>query len=155
MVLKYRTQDIVPTKTKVVQHEEKSIQIEPAETKPVSKKRFVLLLLAILLVLNIVYNVSVAKKGTPFLKSVTTNSVFDLWGTAKKIPILQKLTNKNYGVVTGIFYSDDNPIAVVSGEIVREGTVISNMKVARIYKDKVEFEKDGHSWKQRVMEKPQ
>ena len=50
--------------------------------------------------------------------------------------------------LTGIFYTDDNPLAVVDGKAVHQGDVINGVKVLRIYKHKVEFEKSGRSWSQ-------
>ncbi|MHC4532106.1 MAG: hypothetical protein ACYSXD_11190 [Planctomycetota bacterium] len=52
--------------------------------------------------------------------------------------------------VKGIVYSEDNPSAVVSNEIVHEGDEISGATVVKIYKDRVEFEMNGKTWTQKV-----
>ncbi|MHC4426232.1 MAG: hypothetical protein ACYSYV_09060 [Planctomycetota bacterium] len=57
--------------------------------------------------------------------------------------------------VTAIFYSEGNPSAVIGDErTVRETDMIHGAKVVKIYGDKVEFEKDGRSWTQKVRERP-
>ena len=52
--------------------------------------------------------------------------------------------------LNGIFYTKDNPLAVVDGEMVREGDVINGVKVIRIHQSKVEFEFSGHKWTQEI-----
>lgn len=56
-------------------------------------------------------------------------------------------------VVTGITYVEEEPSAVVGYDIVHEGDTIHGVKVVKIYRDKVEFEKDGKRWTQEVREK--
>ena len=56
--------------------------------------------------------------------------------------------------VTGITYAEEDPSAVVGYDIVHEGDTIRGVKVVKIYRDKVEFEKDGERWTQEVREKP-
>ena len=57
-------------------------------------------------------------------------------------------------VITSILYSRDNPSAIMSdGTIVREADVIDGAKIAKIYKDKVELEKDGKNWTQKIGER--
>lgn len=51
--------------------------------------------------------------------------------------------------LTGILYSDD-PLAIVDGEIAKEGDTINGTKVVKIHRDEVEFEKDGEKWTQQV-----
>ena len=48
--------------------------------------------------------------------------------------------------LTGIFYTEDNPLAVVNGRTVREEDVIDGIKVLKIHKHKVEFEESGRRW---------
>ena len=50
----------------------------------------------------------------------------------------------------GILYSEDNPLAIIDGKIVKEGAIIDGIKVVKIHKDRVEFEKDGEKWTQRA-----
>jgi len=58
------------------------------------------------------------------------------------------------GLVSGIFYSDDRPSALVGGKLVHEGDALQNIRVARIYADKVEFKNGNNAWLQKVREKP-
>jgi len=53
-------------------------------------------------------------------------------------------------VVRGIVYSEDNPSAVVSNEIVHEGDEIAGATVVKINKNSVEFEMNGKTWTQKV-----
>jgi hypothetical protein len=58
-------------------------------------------------------------------------------------------------VVTGILYSADKPSAIVDGKIVHNGDSISGVTVVQIYKDKIEFAKNGKKWEQTVQQKPE
>lgn len=57
------------------------------------------------------------------------------------------------GVVTGITYAEEDPSAIVGYDIVHEGDTIHGVKVVKIYRDKVVFEKDSERWTQGVQEK--
>ena len=57
-------------------------------------------------------------------------------------------------MVTGITYAEEDPSAVVGYDIVHEGDTIRGVKVVKIYRDKVEFEKDDKRWTQGVQDKP-
>jgi hypothetical protein len=46
-------------------------------------------------------------------------------------------------MVTGIVYNRQNRSAIVRGRVVHEGDVVAGYKVVKIYKDKIEFEKNG------------
>ncbi len=50
--------------------------------------------------------------------------------------------------LTGIFFSEDNPMAIVDGKIVHEGDMAGPVKVLEIHKDKVVFEDSGRTWTQ-------
>lgn len=50
--------------------------------------------------------------------------------------------------LTGILYSEDNPSAIIGGAIVKEGDMIDDVKVVKIRKNIVEFEKNGEKWTQ-------
>lgn len=65
--------------------------------------------------------------------------------TTKAFSIFQKDV-----ALTGIFYSDDDPIAIVEGQIVHEDDVVGKVKVVRIHKDKVDFERSGRRWSQNM-----
>lgn len=56
--------------------------------------------------------------------------------------------------VTGILYSEDNPSAIIDGEIVKEGDTIGSVKVVKIHRDKVEFDSSGKRWTQQAQQVP-
>ena len=60
-----------------------------------------------------------------------------------------------HGVITGILYSKERPSTIIDGQIVHEGDTIHSVKVVKIHRDKIEFEKNGRKWKQKVQEKPE
>jgi hypothetical protein len=53
-------------------------------------------------------------------------------------------------VVRGIVYTETKPTAIISGQIVGQGDTIAGVKVVKIAKDFVEFEKETKRWKQQV-----
>jgi len=56
------------------------------------------------------------------------------------------------GLVSGIVYSEQKPAAIIGGKIVYQGETANGIKIARIYRDRVEFEKNGKKWEQKVRE---
>ena len=62
------------------------------------------------------------------------------------------------GMVTGILYSISDSIekssAILNGQIVKEGDIIEEVKIVRIERFTVEFDKNGKRWKQHVREQP-
>jgi hypothetical protein len=54
----------------------------------------------------------------------------------------------------GILYSEGNSSALIGETIVREGDIIDGVKVVKINKKTVEFEKDGEKWTQRCGNSP-
>jgi hypothetical protein len=51
-------------------------------------------------------------------------------------------------IVTAILYSKDTPSATIDGEVLREGQSIRGVRIIKIYKDSVEFERNSKRWKQ-------
>jgi len=99
--------------------------------RPVSgKKKSSSLLLVVLLGLAVV----IVAGTVYYLRPATT----------KAAPL-----NKDVAL-TGILYAGDNSSAVVDGKIVHEGETINGVKVIKIHKDKVEFERAGKRWTQKV-----
>lgn len=80
-------------------------------------------------------------------KYITTKGLENLIKMQQTKPV------ETHGVVNGIIYSQDKPVAVVDGTAVHPGETIENAKVIQINKDSVEFEKDSSSWTQKVGEK--
>ncbi len=62
-----------------------------------------------------------------------------------------------FGVVTAILYCEDEPMILMEDQILHEGGLMHDVKILKIHADKVEFEKSGEKWDQRVQEaaKPQ
>ena len=60
----------------------------------------------------------------------------------------------NQGVVEGILYAPESPSVMVDRTMLKEGDTIYGVKVTKIHPNKVEFEKDGMRWVQRVRERP-
>ena len=53
-------------------------------------------------------------------------------------------------VVTGIVYSEDKPSAIIDRNVVHEGQTVHGVKVVKISRSRVEFEKQGSRWSQSV-----
>jgi len=106
------------------------IQIQAVKKNNKCSLRVLLLGFAIVIVAGIVYHFWPTIKGA---WATTAAAVFN-----------------NDVSLTGIFYSEDDPdpIAMVNGKTVHEEDVIDGVRVLKIHKDKVEFEKDGRRWSQ-------
>jgi len=59
-----------------------------------------------------------------------------------------------HGVVTGIIYSVDCPVAIVGGKILHEEDSADGVTVLKIYPDQVEFKKGSGTWTQKVQQSP-
>jgi hypothetical protein len=72
----------------------------------------------------------------------------------KKMGFAPKTTPSpdSYGVVTGILFSEESPLAVIDGNIVGKGKSVKGVKVIKIHQDYVEFENANHRWNQKVNE---
>lgn len=85
--------------------------------------------------------------------AIVCTVVYYLWTADLISPTLDFLpTNKAKIVVTAIVFGDENPSAIVSNRVVREGDTIEGFKVVKIHKNKVEFEKNGKSFTKQVYE---
>ena len=73
---------------------------------------------------------------------------------SKENAIIPK-SKATHGLVKGIVYSSEKPSTVVDHQIVHEGETIHGVVVVKIYKDKVEFEKNGKKWEQKVQQTPE
>ena len=81
---------------------------------------------------------------------VLTGLAYYFWPAVKGIrPVAAaaELSNKELPL-TAIVYSQDSALAIVDGEIVREEDMIGQVKVLKIHKDRVEFERSGSRWSQ-------
>jgi thioredoxin 1 len=93
--------------------------------------RLLLLSLAVVITLSIVCLLLPRVKG--------------LWQTATAAVGLNETVS-----LTAISFSQDNPLAIVDGQIVHEQDVVGGVKVVKIHKDEVEFESSGRRWTQRL-----
>ena len=81
---------------------------------------------------------------------IVAGAAYHFWPTIKGLPALTKaavVLNEDVSL-TGIFYTEDNPAAVVDGKIVHEDDVIGDVRVLKIHKHKVEFERSSRRWSQ-------
>jgi hypothetical protein len=57
-----------------------------------------------------------------------------------------------FGVVTAILYCDDSPTVLIEDQMLHEGDVIHEVKVLDITMERVQFDKQGEQWEQKVQE---
>jgi len=87
-----------------------------------------------------------------FAVVIVASIAYHFWPTVKGFwPMVNAAAVLNRDVsLTGISYTEDNPIAIVDSKIVHEEDVIGGVKILKIHKDRVEFEKSGRRWSQRM-----
>ena len=83
---------------------------------------------------------------------IVAGVAYHFWPKIKGLPAMTKAAvtfNKDVSL-TGIFYTknDPDPMAIVNGEMVHEQDMIGDVKILKIHKDKVDFERDGRTWSQ-------
>jgi hypothetical protein len=120
------------------------------EAKQIRTKRralICLLLLAYIIVANIGYNLWAKGKSTPVRKLLTASIIHDLWTTGKN-------TATKAGTVVGILHSEENSCALINHELVHEGDITNGVKVVKIDRREVEFEKNGQRWTQKALANP-
>ena len=86
-----------------------------------------------------------------FAVVIVSGIVYHFWPTIKSVcATTASAVLDNDVSLSGISYAEDDPdpIAIVNGEIVHEDDMIDGVKVLKIHKDKVEFERDGRTWSQ-------
>jgi hypothetical protein len=79
---------------------------------------------------------------TADLEKKLKNSV----ATAKPKPV--------HGMIAAILYSKQKPSAIIGSQLVHEKDTINNVKVVRIYPERIKFETKRKSWYQKVKEPP-
>ncbi len=70
-------------------------------------------------------------------------------GVGQSIPPTSTIAQ---GTVTGIIYSEENPLTIIDGNILHEGQSIRGVKIIKINQSSVEVEYAGNRWSQRVNE---
>jgi len=68
-----------------------------------------------------------------------------------ELPSVVSTTEKSSVAVRGIVWSQDNPAAIIGTEIVYKGQTIGDLKIIDITSDSVEFEQDGKTWTQKIV----
>lgn len=142
MVLQYMLSDPGLAKREITERKTEAKQMR-------TKRRglICLLLLAYMIMANTGYNLWVAEENTPAWKLLTASIVYDLWTPRKN-------TTTKPGAVVGILYSKENPCALINHKLVYEGETTNGVKVVKIDKHKVEFEKNSERWTQKVSANP-
>jgi hypothetical protein len=69
----------------------------------------------------------------------------------KKEVVVQR-PEPRFGVVTAILYSDDTPTILIEDQMLHEGDTIHEVKVLDIKANRVQFDKQGEQWEQKVQE---
>jgi len=67
-------------------------------------------------------------------------------------PYVRELARE--GMITGIVFSSDRPSVVIGAEVLYEGDAKRGVTVVKIFKDRVELEKNGIMWTQTVRQRP-
>jgi len=77
-------------------------------------------------------------------------------GTASSQPTneSEEHSEMQEGRVTGIMHSPDRVSAMVSSRLVHEGNIVGDVKVVKIEKDRIHFQKLGIEWSQTVQDPP-
>jgi hypothetical protein len=147
MVLQYMLSDIGLPNRATVKSETlaRKTKAEPSRTK--RRALICFLLLAYIIVANIGYNLWAKGGNISVWKLLTANVIRDLWTTGKTVVI-------EHGTVTGILHSKGNSWALINHELVKEGDITSGIRVVKINKRSVEFEKNGERWTQKVQANP-
>jgi len=155
MALEYLNQGNT-LKTEVIKANMSSAQMKAASVKRRRRHLFCLLLLVDIIVLNVavLYSFWAAEKDTSVWEAITTKNVISRLWTEGNCPLIYKSSTNKYGVVVGIICNAENPTALINNEIVHEGDTINGVRVIKISRDKIQFEKNGSVWTQKVLEKP-
>jgi hypothetical protein len=67
---------------------------------------------------------------------------------------LAPMQAKQAGLISGILYSVDKPAAIVGSKIVYQEDKLGDVRVVKINVGTIEFDKNGHSWTQKIGELP-
>jgi hypothetical protein len=67
---------------------------------------------------------------------------------------LNPIQAKPAGLISGILYSADKPAAIVGPKIVYQQDKLGDVRVVKINVGTVEFDKNGHTWTQKIGEAP-
>ena len=85
-------------------------------------------------------------------KKYAANGGLEYFQEKLKKNLTQAKPQTTHGVIAGIIYSADDPISIIDGTIVRQNENIHGVKIVKILEDRVEFEKNGGTWTQKIRE---
>jgi thioredoxin 1 len=74
-------------------------------------------------------------------------SLKGMWSTATAKTVM---LIKREVPLTGISYTEDNPVAIVDGKVVMEGDVIDDVRILKIHRHEVDFQKSDRKWTQKM-----
>ena len=109
------------------------------EPEPVVTKKRLSFLNVIVLGVTIVFVAGVIYKFCPSLKG--------MWSTAAAKTVM---VIKREVPLTGIFYVEGNAAAIVDGRVVKEGDVVDGVRIVKIHRHEVEFQKSDRKWTQKM-----
>lgn len=118
----------------------------PEPTTTNRRTFFCLLLLALMIVTNISYNLSAKQREAPIQDILTAHVIYDLW--------TKKVMATKTGTVVGILYNENGPCALINHRLLHEGDIIRDIKIVKIDRSQVEFEKNGQRWTQKMLDNP-
>lgn len=119
----------------------KPAPIKKSAPAPMGKFKILLLVLANVALLAYAYNRWAPESFWRPGKSLS--------GFGKIIPSLNFFETSKVKV-TGIMYYDENPAALISGRVVYEGDVVEGCRVVKIHEDRVEFQKNGNHFTEKL-----
>ncbi|GEM_PF-4506887 len=67
---------------------------------------------------------------------------------------LKPAVPKPLGTITGILSADGVPLTIINGDVYREGQSVNGIKIIKISRDYVEFNKEDICWTQKINETP-
>jgi hypothetical protein len=70
----------------------------------------------------------------------------------KKTEAVVERPEPRFGVVTAILYSEDSASVMIEDQMLHKGDIIHDVKLLDIKVDKVQFDKQGDQWEQKVQE---
>jgi type II secretory pathway component PulC len=124
-------------------------------------KRIMILLQSCLLLLAIGIFSGCSDKRTISNESKPSEVISNADKPAKVTSNTEKPKDQFSGIVASTVIGEDVTIAVIGNAIVKgnyatyhEGDTIYGVKIVKIYTDRVDFEKSGKRWTQRVVESP-
>ena len=109
------------------------------EPEPVVTKKRLSFRNVIILGVSIVFVAGVIYKFCPSLKG--------MWSTAAAKTVM---VIKREVPLSGIFYVEGNAAAIVGGKVVKEGDVVDGVRIVKIHRHEVEFQKSDRKWTQKM-----